>query len=133
MWDLTCLPAEQTPDLAGQPSPLHPDLAAAQLQTASCAGSLDQMSSDQSQYSEQALDGCAPHETGDYLASSPAKNHLCAEADLQTLQHCQTSSFCLIFCFASTLFSAAARVADLRLVSFVLGTQHPADLASLTW
>ena len=91
------------------------------------------MSYDQAQYLGQVLDGCAPHKTGDYLAGSPAKNHLCVGADLQTLQHYQTSNFYFVFCFVSTLFSSATRVADLRLVSSAPGTQHPAGLASLTW
>ena len=71
----------------------------------------DQISSDQAQHCGQALDGRAPHETGDYLAGSPAENSLCARADLQKLQHYQTSNFYFVFCFASTLVSSAARVA----------------------
>ena len=118
---MSCLLAKQTPDLAGQPSPPVSDLAVAQLQTASCTGSPDQMSLDQAQYCGQALDGRAPYETGDYLAGSPVKNSLCAGADLQKLQHYQTSNFYFVFCFASTPFSFATRVVGLRWVSSAPG------------
>ena len=80
-----------------------------------------------------APDGNALHIAGGSLAGSPAEIVLHAGLDHLMSQHYQTSNFCFVFYFASTLVSFAARVVDLKRVSSAPGTQPPSGLASWTW